>query len=74
MSDGVPGGICLQWLPGRSCYDLGEVLHMTYLQLERVYLGMRLGGEHDLTPTLSELRNIVVCALWVTRRLVLPNY
>ena len=62
------------YLDADSNYDLGEVLHMTYLQLERVYLRMRLGGEHDPTPTLSELRNIVVWALWVTRRLVLPNY
>ena len=48
------------YLDAGSNYDLGEVLHMTYLQLERVYLRMRLqlGGKHDQAPTLSELRNI----------------
>jgi len=58
---------------GRN-YDLGVILDMHYLELGRIYLRMRLGGEHDPDPTLSELRSIVVWALWVTRRLVLPHY
>jgi len=66
--------ICNGYLDAGSNYDLGVILHMTYLQVERIYLRMRLEGEHDPTPTLSELRNIVVWALWITRRLVLPNY
>ncbi len=36
--------ICNGYLDAGSNYDLGMILHMTYLQLERIYLRMRLEG------------------------------
>ena len=46
--------VCNSYMDAGSNYDLGVVLHMIYLPLERIYLRMRLEGEHDPTPTLSE--------------------
>ena len=38
--------ICNGYLDAGGNYDLGVILHMSYLQLERIYLRMRLEGEH----------------------------